>query len=137
MTTEASKPDSLTAALTQLSHFRLQRSHDAPLVRIHVGGVEIPFLEFSILQGETLNEAYFIVESKHADLLRLNRIVKILEGDPAVAVFTGQLQDRELEGNTIVCRAVAAAADLPLWERKGSLQPLETLPFVEKTTQAD
>lgn len=135
MTTEASKSDSLTAALTQLSHdlealpgkiaaevaaqVAAALKPKAPFMQIRVGGVEIPFLELSIIrQGGTLidgrelgDEAYFIAASKHADLLQINKTVKIIEGDPAMGTFTGWLLDRTLEGDTIVCHASSVTAD--------------------------
>lgn len=106
MTTEAS---SLTALLTQ--------DREAPLTQIRVGGVEIPFLELELMQGETGDEASFTLVSKYAGQLHVNNAVEIcFSGEP---VFTGLLLLAHVrEDDYTVCRAVSlVTADPPLWER--------------------
>lgn len=120
MTTEASKSDSL--ALTQLL----------------VGGKDIPFLLLNVDMGADDDfEGHFTVASEHADLLRVSSTIEI-RFNGKLMCRAGRLLSTRREGDTIVCRAASSVtADPPLWERHkdahGQLQPLETLPFVEKT----
>ena len=150
MTTEASKSDSLTAALAKLTHdlealpgkiaaqVAAALKPKAPLTQICVGGVEIPFLELSIMQGEKLEEATFTIVSKYAGQLRVNSAVEIcFSGEP---VFTGRLDAYVRGGDNIICRAASSVvtADPPLWERynvaRSQLQPSGNVE-VEKALQ--
>ena len=155
MTTEASKSDHLTAALAKLTHdlealpgkiaaqvaAEVAALKKAPLPTLLVGGKNIPFLVLNVDMGADDDfEGHFTVASEHADLLRVSSTIEI-RSNGKLMCRAGRLLSTRREGGTIVCAASSVTADPPLWERHkdahGQLQPLETLPFIEKMTQAD
>lgn len=122
MTTEASKSDSLTAALTQDREAPLTATEASPRAILRVDGVEIPYLK---IEGDSHYAIYWdadsgtfrnslpfsvqraevsiTVKNEH-DYLRRGSIVEVFSQDSTC--FTGRLLSRKIEGNNVVYTAI-------------------------------